>query len=63
MGDMMSMIAHQWRQPLNAISASAIKIDLKHQLGELSDKEVNDTSKFIQKKTQEMSQIINHIFH
>ncbi|MEA3373570.1 MAG: ATP-binding protein [Campylobacterota bacterium] len=59
MGEMISMIAHQWRQPLNAISASAIKLNLKHTLDGLSDQDVEEVSSFIQKRAQEMSQIIN----
>ena len=59
MGEMISMIAHQWRQPLNAISAAAIKLDFKQELGEVKDEDIIQTSKFIQNETQEMSQIIN----
>ncbi len=32
MGEMISMIAHQWRQPLGAISATAIKLKVKIEL-------------------------------
>jgi len=38
MGEMLSMIAHQWRQPLSAISATAGVINLKSKLNKL-DKE------------------------
>jgi len=39
MGEMISMIAHQWRQPLGAISATAINIQMKIELDsyDLSD--------------------------
>jgi signal transduction histidine kinase len=33
MGEMISMIAHQWRQPLGAISANCIDMKMKLQLG------------------------------
>jgi len=59
MGEMISMIAHQWRQPLNAVSAAAINLTLQQQLGTLDEKEVENTSKFIQKLTLDMSQTIN----
>ncbi|MEA2091416.1 MAG: HAMP domain-containing sensor histidine kinase, partial [Campylobacterota bacterium] len=59
MGEMVSMIAHQWRQPLNAISASAIKMKLENELGLITSDTIDATSNFIQNKTQEMSEIIN----
>ncbi len=59
MGDMISMIAHQWRQPLNAISASSINISLMSSMGILEDFKVQDNSKFIQEQTQKMSQTID----
>jgi len=63
MGEMISMIAHQWRQPLQAISASAINLNLQREIGELDDKEIHDTSKFIQKSTHHMSQTINEFMN
>jgi len=33
MGEMISMIAHQWRQPLGAISATSIDLNMKMELG------------------------------
>jgi len=59
MGEMLSMIAHQWRQPLNAVSASAINLSLMQELGTLDAKEIDDTSIFIQNSTQQMSETIN----
>jgi len=59
MGDMVSMIAHQWRQPLNAISASSINLSLMSSMGMLEDSKVQESSEFIQKQTQKMSQTID----
>jgi len=59
MGEMINMIAHQWRQPLNAISAAAIKLNIQSIMGLLTEGEVAQTSKFIENMTQKMSQTIN----
>ena len=59
MGEMINMIAHQWRQPLNAISASAIKLNMQSEMGILTENEIHKTSQFIEDMTQKMSQTIN----
>ena len=59
MGEMLSMIAHQWRQPLNAISASAIALTMKHELDSLSSDDITTHADFVQQQTQRMSKTIN----
>ena len=59
MGEMVNMIAHQWRQPLNAISAAAIKLDMQDEMGIITSKSIKETTKFIEDMTQDMSQTIN----
>jgi len=59
MGEMLNMIAHQWRQPLNAMSASAINLSMKNDLDLLNKETIEETSSFIQQQTQNMSKIIN----
>lgn len=59
MGEMLNMIAHQWRQPLNAISASAISVSMKLELGELESEDIREHLAYIQWRVQKMSQTIN----
>ena len=43
MGEMMTMIAHQWRQPLSTVTLSISNIQFKKMLGqEVSDEELNE---------------------
>jgi C4-dicarboxylate-specific signal transduction histidine kinase len=58
MGEMLSMIAHQWRQPLNAISATNNTLMIKTQLNTISHEEIIKFSTKISDYTQYLSQII-----
>jgi len=58
MGEMLGMIAHQWRQPLNAMSASAINLSLKQEFGILNEDSITEHSEFLQETTQKMSKTI-----
>ena len=59
MGEMINMIAHQWRQPLNAITAASTKIVLTKELDMMSDEDFFESNDFIQKQCQKMSDVIN----
>ena len=59
MGEMMNMIAHQWRQPLNVVAASALNLSLLNSIGSLDDEELEKTTAFIQEQVQKMSETIN----
>lgn len=48
MGEMISMIAHQWRQPLSAISAASFGIQLKANSPKLDFSEQKDREIFLQ---------------
>ena len=59
MGEMISMIAHQWRQPLSALSTIIQNIHLSHSLGKL-DKEYLDKQKTLSNAlTEKMSKTID----
>ena len=59
MGEMVAMIAHQWRQPLNAISAAAIKLNMQAQMDLTTADNIEKTTSFIEGTTQNMSKMIN----
>ena len=66
MGEMMSMIAHQWRQPLGAISGAVIGIQTKQASGKFKLEIKEDRDKFIHfidtkhKNINEYVQILSH---
>ncbi|NPA59239.1 MAG: PAS domain S-box protein [Epsilonproteobacteria bacterium] len=59
MGEMISMIAHQWRQPLAAINAAAIGINIKAQLNKLEKETAIDASNKIADYTKHLSETID----
>ncbi len=59
MGEMLSMIAHQWRQPLSAISAVSGTIKLKAQLGKLDKEKAMEYAGMIGKYAQHLSSTID----
>lgn len=59
MGEMMSMIAHQWRQPLSAISATAIAIQLSIDLNKLDTDELAKRVANISSYAQHLSATID----
>jgi len=59
MGEMLSMIAHQWRQPLNAITAASEVISLKAKLKKLDHNTVIELSEKIKEFSQHLSNTID----
>jgi len=59
MGEMISMIAHQWRQPLTSIGLSADNITLDIMLGTIDMKELQESAKLINKQVAYLSQTID----
>ncbi len=58
MGEMVSMIAHQWRQPLTTISMSVNNISLDIELDDLTVDSLKEHTSTISKQTQELSNTI-----
>jgi signal transduction histidine kinase len=59
MGEMVSMIAHQWRQPLHIISSAATDLDLKIQFGTIDDETCLKNIDTINNLTQHLSSTID----
>jgi len=59
MGEMISMIAHQWRQPLSAISATSGSIMLKAELGKLDKENTVELANNITRYAQHLSSTID----
>jgi|GEM_PF-3326314 len=59
MGEMMQNIAHQWRQPLSAITLSASSIRLSHEIGMLEDDEMYEQLDGIIEGAEFLSDTIN----
>jgi signal transduction histidine kinase len=61
MGEMISMIAHQWRQPLSAISSSVMGIQSKLSIGKFDFSKEQDRVKFLrflEKKHQNIGEYV-----
>ena len=59
MGEMLSMIAHQWRQPLNAISLIAADMLVAYQDGELTSTEAEEQYHTLMSQLTYMSKTID----
>ncbi|MEA3498007.1 MAG: PAS domain-containing sensor histidine kinase, partial [Campylobacterota bacterium] len=59
MSEMIGNIAHQWRQPLSAISTASSGILVKQEFGILEDKDLADTMNTINNTAQKLSKIID----
>ncbi|WP_331774832.1 nitrate- and nitrite sensing domain-containing protein [Sulfurospirillum sp. 1612] len=59
MGEMIGAIAHQWRQPLNAIGVLAQEIEFKYDAGLLQKDELKTLNKEVLEHLDYMSQTIN----
>jgi two-component system, NarL family, sensor histidine kinase EvgS len=59
MGEMISNIAHQWRQPLSMISTVATGVKIQKEFGTLDDNELIQNMDLINKNSQYLSETIN----
>ncbi len=63
LGEMISAIAHQWRQPLNALGIMIQDIKVAKQFDELTDEFIEDFDKNAMKYIQLMSKTIDEFRH
>jgi len=59
MGEMISMIAHQWRQPLSAISATTGNLSFKLMMDDVDNKEFEEEIALIESYAQHLSKTID----
>jgi signal transduction histidine kinase len=59
MGELLNMLAHQWRQPLSRISAVTAQLKLSLALGEINAAEFDKQVSAIENYTNELSQTID----
>jgi hypothetical protein len=60
MGEMLNMIAHQWRQPLTTIAMTANNILIDQELDSLDKENLTENINFMLKKSSELSEIIDN---
>jgi len=59
LGEMISNIAHQWRQPLSELSAIIMNIKFRYMLGKLDEEMISEKSKDAEKLVNYMSNTID----
>ncbi|MBA1433278.1 MAG: PAS domain-containing sensor histidine kinase, partial [Epsilonproteobacteria bacterium] len=59
MGEMISMIAHQWRQPLSLISTLLANIKIKKELHTLDEKSMDESFEKIDQTVKYLSETVN----
>ena len=60
MSEMISMIAHQWRQPLSAISLLVSGLEMQSMMEEIDKDEVRNVVQKVNTKTKELSALIEN---
>lgn len=63
MGEMLSMITHQWKQPLSVVLTFATTLEYKAELEILEDGELQDTLEKIKEQVQYMDETVHNFKH